>query len=71
MLGYFLQVPKLDKTKEHLRKLERPFTMYQVPESHIILINLFCTPSAASRIVAENPNVRFLFSDILNNLKIT
>jgi uracil phosphoribosyltransferase len=29
-----------------------------VPEDHIILINLFCTPAAAGRIVAENPNVR-------------
>ena len=38
---------------------------HNVPEEHIILINLFCTPIAASRIVAENPNVRFLFSDIL------
>lgn len=47
--------------------------MCQVPESHIILINLFCTPTAASRIVAENPNVRFLlnfFPDLGGKLKV-
>ena len=30
----------------------------QVPESHIVLINLFCTPKAAAKIVKENPKVR-------------
>ena len=29
----------------------------QVPESHIVLINLFCTPKAAAKIVKENPKV--------------
>ena len=30
---------------------------HYVPEDHIILINLFCTPAAAERIVQEYPDV--------------
>ena len=38
-----------------------PQSYWKVPEDHIILINLFCTPAAARRIVDENPNVRSTF----------
>ena len=30
---------------------------HYVPEDHIILIDLFCTPAAAERIVQEYPDV--------------
>jgi len=37
---------------------------HQVPEEHIILINLFCTPAAATRIVDENPNMTVLTTEL-------
>jgi len=37
---------------------------HQVPEEHIILINLFCTPAAAKRIVDENPNMTVLTTEL-------
>ena len=37
---------------------------HQVPEDHIILINLFCTPAAARRIVDENPNMTVLTTEL-------
>jgi uracil phosphoribosyltransferase len=37
---------------------------HQVPEEHIILINLFCTPAAARRIVDENPNMTVLTTEL-------
>ena len=37
---------------------------HNVPEEHIILINLFCTPDARDRIVQQFPDVRYLFDHI-------
>ncbi len=37
---------------------------FQVPEKHVILINLFCTPGAAKRIVSEFPNLTVLTTEI-------
>ena len=37
---------------------------HQVPEEHIILINLFCTPAAARRVVDENPNMTVLTTEL-------
>lgn len=34
---------------------------HNVPEKHIFLINLFCTPDARDRIVDQYPDVRCLF----------
>ena len=36
---------------------------HNVPERHIILINLFCTPDARDRIVDQYPDVRTVFSE--------
>jgi len=33
---------------------------HQVLESHIVLINLFCTPKAAAKIVKENPKMTWM-----------
>ena len=35
-----------------------------VPEDHVILINLFCTPKAAKRIVETFPNLNVLTSEL-------
>jgi hypothetical protein len=35
---------------------------HRVPEDHVMLINLFCTPSAARRIVAQEPILQISFS---------
>ncbi len=37
---------------------------YKVPEKHVVLINLFCTPTAAHRIVREFPNLTVLTTEI-------
>jgi len=37
---------------------------HDVPEEHIIFINLFCTPSAAQRIVTEYPNLTVLTTEL-------
>jgi len=37
---------------------------HQVPESHIVLINLFCTPKAAAKIVKENPKMTLLTTEL-------
>jgi uracil phosphoribosyltransferase len=37
---------------------------HSVPEEHIILINLFCTPVAAKRIVAEYPDMTVLTTEL-------
>ena len=36
----------------------------QVPQEHIILINLFCTPSAAQLIVQSFPNLNVLTTEL-------
>ena len=35
-----------------------------VPEDHIVLISLFCTPTAAQRIVEQTPRVRVLTTEL-------
>ena len=37
---------------------------YRVPEEHILLINLFCTPNAAKRIVKEFPKLMILTTEL-------
>jgi len=37
---------------------------HKVPEDHVILINLFCTPVAAKRIVQTFPNLNVLTSEL-------
>lgn len=37
---------------------------HNVPEEHIILINLFCTPVAAKRIVAQYPDLNVLTTEL-------
>merc|ERR1719376_550466 len=37
---------------------------HKVPEKHIILINLFCTPDAAKRIVTCFPNLNVLTTEL-------
>merc|ERR1719419_448359 len=37
---------------------------HYVPEDHIILINLFCTPTAAERIVQEYPDMTVLTTEL-------
>jgi len=37
---------------------------HSVPEDHIILINLFCTPAAAGRIVEDYPNMKVLTTEL-------
>eukprot|EP00088_Acartia_fossae_P071564 TRINITY_DN9849_c0_g1_i1.p1 TRINITY_DN9849_c0_g1~~TRINITY_DN9849_c0_g1_i1.p1 ORF type:complete len:240 (+),score=66.76 TRINITY_DN9849_c0_g1_i1:74-793(+) len=37
---------------------------YDVPEEHIIFINLFCTPDAAQRIVSEYPDLTVLTTEL-------
>jgi len=37
---------------------------HDVPEDHIIFINLFCTPGAAERIVSEYPNLTVLTTEL-------
>ena len=37
---------------------------HKVPEDHVILINLFCTPNAAKRIVQTFPNLNVLTSEL-------
>jgi len=37
---------------------------HKVPEKHIILINLFCTPDAAKRIVTSFPNLNVLTTEL-------
>lgn len=37
---------------------------HDVPEDHIIFINLFCTPTAAERIVSEYPNLTVLTTEL-------
>merc|ERR1711936_675379 len=37
---------------------------HKVPEDHVILINLFCTPEAANRIVQTFPNLNVLTSEL-------
>jgi len=37
---------------------------HDVPEEHIIFINLFCTPNAAERIVSEYPNLTVLTTEL-------
>jgi len=37
---------------------------YDVPEEHIIFINLFCTPDAAQRIVSEYPEMTVLTTEL-------
>jgi uracil phosphoribosyltransferase len=37
---------------------------HDVPEDHIIFINLFCTPTAARRIVSEYPNLTILTTEL-------
>jgi len=37
---------------------------HKVPEDHVILINLFCTPDAAKRIVQTFPNLNVLTSEL-------
>merc|ERR1712141_848260 len=37
---------------------------HKVPEDHVILINLFCTPEAAKRIVQTFPNLNVLTSEL-------
>jgi len=35
-----------------------------VPEEHVVLINLFCTPAAAKRIVQKFPHMKVLTTEI-------
>ena len=37
---------------------------HRVPEEHVMLINLFCTPSAARRIVAQFPKLNILTTEV-------
>jgi len=37
---------------------------HRVPEDHVMLINLFCTPSAARRIVAQFPKLSILTTEV-------
>ena len=37
---------------------------FQVPEEHVILINLFCTPKAGERIVREFPKLTVLTTEV-------
>eukprot|EP00096_Caligus_rogercresseyi_P001134 TRINITY_DN1177_c0_g2_i1.p1 TRINITY_DN1177_c0_g2~~TRINITY_DN1177_c0_g2_i1.p1 ORF type:complete len:213 (-),score=67.24 TRINITY_DN1177_c0_g2_i1:327-965(-) len=36
----------------------------RVPQEHVILINLFCTPDAASRVTSEFPKLKILTSEL-------
>ena len=35
-----------------------------MPEEHIILINLFCTPEASDRIVQQYPDMKVLTTEL-------
>ena len=37
---------------------------HNVPEGHIILINLFCTPEASDRIVQQYPDMMVLTTEL-------
>ena len=37
---------------------------HNVPEEHIILINLFCTPEASDRIVHQYPDMKVLTTEL-------
>ena len=37
---------------------------HNVPEEHIILINLFCTPEARDRIVEQYPDMKVLTTEL-------
>ena len=37
---------------------------HNVPEEHIILINLFCTPMARDRIVHQYPDMKVLTTEL-------
>lgn len=37
---------------------------HRVPEEHVMLINLFCTPSAAKRIVTQFPRLNILTTEV-------
>ena len=60
-IGITMQYPALNTASRSGNKVCKAVQVlkeHNVPEEHIILINLFCTPDARDRIVQQFPDVR-------------